>query len=380
MSEDVTQTQAERIAMFLPNLDGGGAERVFVELANEFARAGATVDLVLAAARGPYLDEVSSDVRVVDLVASRVLMAIRPLAQYVRDSKPAVISSGLEHANIVSCLATRNARKSTRCVVSIRSMPAGPLRETGSWSSRIILAAAKFAYRFADLVIANSNAVAREASSVYGISEEKIRVVYNPLDTARIGSLACESPGLPWDDSDELPFVLAVGRLDRLKDFGTLIRAFQFVRSRHHCRLVILGEGPERSKLEGLADDLGVGEDIYLVGFVGNPYPWMREAAVVVNSSITEGCPNVVLQALACGTPVVCTDSHGGSAEVLDDGKWGQLVPVGDAEAMANSIESVLRGTPFPDGRIRAQDFSSDLIAGQYLRVLLPGFRPAPEH
>ena len=170
--------------------------------------------------------------------------------------------------------------------------------------------------------------------------------------------------------------ILGVGRLDLLKDFPTLVRAFAVVRSNRKCRLVILGEGPDRGKLEQLILRLGLEHDAYLPGFVSNPFPWMRHAKVFVSSSLTEGCPNALMQALACRTPVVSTDCVGGSAEILQDGKWGRLSPVGDCEAMAEAIEATFDATIHPDVSQRVSDFAHDKIARQYLDVLLPRDTP----
>ena len=166
--------------------------------------------------------------------------------------------------------------------------------------------------------------------------------------------------------------VVSVGSLTVLKDYPTLVRAFALVRRRRDCRLVILGEGPERAKIEAVVRASGVIEDVALPGFLANPFAWMRRARVFVSSSLTEGCPNALMQALACGTRVVSTDCVGGSAEILQQGKWGRLVPTGDHAAMAAAIDAALDADGEPDVRHRAQDFAHDRIAREYLRILLP--------
>src|SRR5690606_23911203 len=148
------------------------------------------------------------------------------------------------------------------------------------------------------------------------------------------------------------------------------------LRSRRVCRLVILGEGPDREALERLIRDLRIENDVYLPGFLANPFPWMRRAKVFVSSSITEGCPNALMQALACGTAVVSTRSVGGASEILEEGKWGRLVPVGDSDAMAEALEAVFVEQALPDVRSRANDFDSEATARKYLGVLLPS-RPS---
>jgi glycosyltransferase involved in cell wall biosynthesis len=362
---------SSRIVLFLPSLVSGGAERVFVELANEFTRQGHAVDFALASAEGPFLAELVPAVRVVDLRARGVLRAVRPLARHLRAARPAAVLSGLEHANIAAVGARLWSRGGARVVVSTRGVPTMLNVEAGA-SSRTVLAIARFTYRFADDIIANSRGVADDMARHLHLSSDRIRVIHNPLDLDAIDARAAApvthhfvAPGAP-------PLVLSVGRFSPLKDFATLVRAFALLRARRECRLVILGEGVDRGMLESLARELGVAADVALPGFDANPFAWMRRAAVFVSSSLSEGCPNALMQALACGTPVVTTDAVGGSAEIVERGKWGRLVPVGDARAMADAIESTLAAAVHPDVRARAANFALPSVAREYLRVLVP--------
>ena len=218
--------------------------------------------------------------------------------------------SGLDHANVVAVLARRLAGGSTRCVVSMRSVPTEVYSRVRSVGGRLLLRFIKATYRFADAIIANSHAVARDLSRVLGIRVDKISVIYNPLDLARIEAESREPLAHGWISEGMPPVVLGVGSLTPLKDFATLIRAFAIVRSHRPCRLVILGEGPERGRLAAMARQAGVADDVLMAGFVPNPFAWMRHAKVFVSSSLTEGCPNALMQALAVGTPIVSTDAR----------------------------------------------------------------------
>ncbi len=324
---------APDISLFLPSLDGGGAERVFVQLANEFAALGLRVHLVLAAARGPYLDEVSAGVRLVDLDARGVLRSLPKLVRYLRSERPPVILSALDHSNVVAILACFLAGSGTRCVISA-----------------------------SDLI------------ENFRVRAEKVSVIYNPLDLESIERLSRESIENRWLSLNSTPLILGVGSLAILKDFPTLIRAFSIVRSERDCRLAILGEGPDRRDLEGLVAELGLQKDVYLPGFVNNPFAWMRAAEVVVGSSLTEGCPNALMQALACGAAVVSTDCVGGCSEILEGGRWGRLVPIKDAQAMAAAILATMDRTGVVDTKRRAADFAIGGIARTYLRQLTPDF------
>jgi glycosyltransferase involved in cell wall biosynthesis len=362
----------DRIALFLPSLAGGGAERVFVQLANEFARLGLRIDLVLASAQGPYIGEMAATVRLVDLGAGGVMAALPKLVRYLRRERPAVMMSALDHANVIAVIASRLAGTGTRCVVSMRSVASAVFDGEGTFRSWIVLQLMKRAYPMADAIIANSQVAAADLARLLRGSG-KLTTIYNPLNLEWIEKLSGEPIDHPWSHP-AIPLVVSVGSLTVLKDYPTLVRAFALVRRRRDCRLVILGEGPERAKIEAVIRESGVSESVALPGFVPNPFAWLRRARVFVSSSLTEGCPNALMQALACGTRVVSTDCVGGSAEILQQGKWGRLVPTGDHAAMAEAIDAALDANGEPDVRHRAQDFAHDRIAREYLRVLLPAY------
>ena len=360
------------ITLFLPSLEGGGAQRVFVELANEFVALGLRVNLALASAHGPYLEEVCADVRVIDFGASGVLQSLPRLARHLRLERPDALLSGLDHTNIIAILARGASGNCTRCVVSMRSVPSAVYRETRSVRRWLLLQLMKVAYPFADAIVANSEAVALDLAQLLHFRRGKLHTVYNPLNVSRIDKWSREQVDHPWCAAGGPKVILSVGSLTPLKDFPTLIRAFSIVRAARDCRLVILGEGAERANLERVVRELGLQRDVLLAGFVSNPFAWMRHADVFVSSSITEGCPNALMQALACGIPVISTDCAGGSSELLQDGKWGRLIAVGDYRAMATAIAMTLEAAIHPDVTQRAKDFAHDRIARQYLRILLP--------
>jgi glycosyltransferase involved in cell wall biosynthesis len=366
---------SRKISLFLPSLDGGGAERVFVQLANEFAARGFRVDFTLASARGPYLQALSAGVRVIDLNASGVLRALPKLVGYLKSERPDVLMSALDHANVVAILSHFLSGNRTRCVVSVRAVPSAAYGDERTLANWVTLRLMKAAYRFADGVIANANAVASDLAGF--VPKNKLNTIYNPVDLAGIERRGSVSVDHPWCEAGAVPIVLSVGTLTLRKDFFTLVRAFSMVRSRRDCRLVILGEGPDREALEALIGELDLRRDVLLPGFADNPFAWMRHARVFVSSSRHEGCPNALMEALACGVPVVSTDCIGGSSEVLEGGKWGRLVPVGNPDAMAAAILATLESPAHPDVRRRASDFGPARIAGDYIRVLLPDALPA---
>lgn len=370
MSAAAAETRG-RIALFLPSLAGGGAEKVFVDLANRFSKSGIRIDLLLAAATGPYLGDVRGDVRVIDLGCSRVLSAVPGIVKHLRRERPAALLSGLDHANVAALLAHKVSAMQTRSVISLRAVPSDMYRNAAGARSRILPRAMRIAYRHADAIIANSHTVAVDAARLLGLDGGNIRVIGNPVDVESIAALGLEPPGHGWFAPEAPPVVVAVGSLTPVKNFGALIRAFAIARARRTCRLAILGEGPERHALESLADRLGVSDDVILPGFQRNPFGWMSRAAVVASSSRSEGCPNALLQAVALGRPVVATDVPG-SAEVLENGRWGELVAAESPDSMAAAILAALESGRGVDGAGFAARHSPERIEREYLDVLLP--------
>ncbi|HEX7044411.1 MAG TPA: glycosyltransferase [Burkholderiales bacterium] len=360
-----------RVAFFLPSLEGGGAERVMVALANGLAARALPVDLVLARADGPYASEVSERVRVVDLGVRRVARSVPHLARYFRRERPRAMLSAMTHANVAALFAKKLAGVATRMVVS----------EHASWSPHprcgprirepAIRALARRVYGAADRVVAVSNGVARELVDRARLSAAHVEVVYNPIDIDRILALSRTPIEHPWYQDTSRPVVLGAGRLAAEKDFATLLRAFETVRRVRGARLVILGEGAERARLQVLAAQLGLEGTVELPGFVENPFPWMRRAAVLAMSSLWEGFGNVLVEAMACGTAAVSTDCPSGPAEVLEGGRWGRLVPLGDAAALAAAIVDGIDGRlerPEPD-YLKAR-FGVEWAVGRYAEVI----------
>lgn len=357
------------IAIYLPSLRGGGAERVMVMLANGFAVRGHRVDLVLARAEGPYLSEVAPNVRIVDLDKGRVLASLLPLARYLRRERPDAMLSALNHANIIAILARKLARSKARLVVSERNSLTG----LGSGrKGRVFRGLMRRFYPWADGVVAVAQAGVQELVSEIGLDPARVISIPNPVDAGHYRQLAAERPDHPWLMPGQPPVILAVGRLEPQKDYPVLLSAFSRLHGRHAVRLVILGEGSQRAAIEQQTAAAGLEDSVLLAGFQGNPFGWMAACAVYVMSSRHEGFPNSLVQAMACGARVVSTDCPTGPAEILEHGKWGRLVPVGDAEALAQALEAALNDPAPPDAQSRLTDFHPDRVVSTYERVLLP--------
>ena len=361
------------VALFLPALSGGGAERVILNLSAALADRGYAVDLVIAVRTGEYLANVPETVRLVSLDVRRTLQGFLPLVRYLRREQPRVLMSALDNANIVGVAATRAARVTgakTRVIVSARNTLSLDSQTMPASRRAITLRALGVCHKLADDVATVSNGAADDLARTLGIEREKIHVIYNPVVTPSLLSAGAASLSHPWLEPGAPPVVLGVGRLSRQKDFATLVRAFAQVRRTRAARLMILGQGEERDRLEALARELGVADDVALPGFVPNPYAYMSRVAVVVLSSQWEGLPAVLIESLALGTPVVSTDCESGPREILRGGADGPLVPVGDAPRMAEAIATVLdRPRPTIADDVW-RPFTLDVAVDQYVRLM----------
>jgi glycosyltransferase involved in cell wall biosynthesis len=358
------------ITFFLPSFAGGGAERVMVTLAGTLAARSLKVDLVAGQAVGPCLKHVPPEVRVVDLAARRVLASLPRLVGYLRRERPQAVISALGHANLAALLARDLARTPTRVVITEHGAPPERADHPRPLQSRLMAPLVRPLYRRADGVVAVSRGLALDLAASTGLPPERISVIYNPVVTPALRAAAREPLDHPWFAAGEPPVLLSVGRLTKQKDYPTLIRAFARVAGERPARLLILGEGEDRASLQRLAGELGVADRIALPGFVGNPFAYMARAAALVLSSRWEALPTVLIEALACGCPVVSTDCRSGPREILDDGRWGRLVPVADPSALAAAILQVLTARPEAVAATALHRFEPEHVSRQYLALL----------
>ena len=369
------------VALFLYSLEGGGAERISVNLAKGIAARGLTVDLVLVRRVGPYLERLPAGVRLIDLGCRRHLTCFVPLVRYLRRQRPEVLLSALTHTNLYALAARRLARSGTRVVIRINNTLTEELRVSRGLVARVFRPAlARRLYPGADGIVAVSHGAAEGLRIALGSLGIPVHVIPNPVLVPSLYEQAGQPLNHPWFGQGSTPVFLAVGRLAPQKDFRTLIRAFALVHSRMPARLMILGEGEERARLERLIAEYGLQQDVQLPGFVSNPYPYIAAASGVVLSSRYEGAPSVLVEALALGTPVVSTDCPSGPGEILEGGRWGRLIPVGDVAALADGMMEILQGSPFPrPSSAKLACYHLDQAVDRYLSVLGMGDRsPVP--
>ncbi len=361
-----------KIAVFLSFSGQGGVERMMLNLAEGLCSLGCQVDLVVVKARSAYLANISHRLRVIRLGASHTFGSTISLMQYLRRERPAAILSAKDRANIVAVVARIFSRIDTRLVLRMGTTVSAALEGKRPVKEKLWYMRMRVFYPHAHAVVAVSKGVARDLVENAHISPTLLHVVPNPVVTPQLFAAADQPLKHQWFKGDTFPVVLGAGRLTRQKDFETLIKAFARVRQSRPCRLMILGEGRDRSKLERLGAELGISSDMLLPGFVQNPYPYFKRASVFVLSSIWEGSPNVLTEALALGTPVVSTDCPNGPREILQDGRFGDLVPVGDHEALARAILETLQ-RPLEKSFLKSavKDYTLEESSKRYLEVLL---------
>jgi glycosyltransferase involved in cell wall biosynthesis len=359
----------KKIAFFIPSLRGGGAERVFVDLANNFAKRGLSVDLVLAQKEGPYLKDVSSKVNIIDLKSKRVLFSLLPLIKYLKSKKPDSLISAIFHANIITLIACLFCRCDV--IVTEHSPFSVTQKKLPLWKRFIVKTAMKLLYGRAKTIVTVSNGVAEDFVKKIGIKKENLHTIYNPVDIKSVLERSKEDSSHKWLKNKEKKVLLGVGRLTEQKDFSTLIKAFVKLRKKKEIKLIILGEGKDRKSLEKLIKELQIENDVDMPGFIDNPYSCMANSDIFALSSEYEGFGNVLVEAMACGTPVVSTDCPCGPSEILDNGKYGKLVPVGDINDLAGAIEETLEN-PIEKKLLqeRAKYFSVEKITKEYIDIM----------
>jgi len=305
----------------------------------------------------------------VDLGARRLLGSLRPLAEYLRRERPRVLVSSMSHANLVALWAARLAGRVTPVVVTEHNTMSQANQHENVVSRNLWPILLRRFYPWASSVVAVSRGAADDFARTSGFPRGQVEVVYNPVITASVMALAREEPGHPWFGPGQPPVILGVGRLTRQKDFPTLIRAFAQLRSRRQARLIILGEGEDQAELERLIAELQLTQDVALPGFQ-NAMAYMARSALFVLSSAWEGLPTVLIEALAAGTRVVSTDCPSGPREILQEGRLGALVPVGDPAALARAMEAALEQPGVAVSAAALKPYAMDAAVDHYLSVI----------
>jgi glycosyltransferase involved in cell wall biosynthesis len=360
------------VAFYLPQVVAGGAESNFARIASALYRQGYSVDILVSRLALPLSPHLGKGVGVVELRPLFGFFRFFSLLSYLWRKRPAVLMCGLEGPILLGCLAKALGMTNVPVVASVRNRDDLVIRDYPGFFKRWVF---KLLYSRligkADRVIA----ISRKLRDDYlvpdaGVHPEKIDVILNPIELKKVRDAA----ELPIDEewSRELTggFLLAVGRLELQKDYPTLFKAYALIREKTDTKLLVLGEGAERTRLEALSKEMGLEKDILMPGYSPNPFRFMKRANVFVLSSKHEGFGNVLLEAMACGVPIVSADCPSGPSEILGDGKWGKLVPVGDPHTLAKAVLECLASGDRIDYGPRLADFDFDRTVDLYRTAL----------
>lgn len=335
----ISRVPIKKIALFCNSLDGGGAEAVMTSLSNLFFEKGITVDFLVASAQGVHLDQVKKHANFFNL-DSKTRYVVPKLYKYLRKHKPDVILSTQTHINIATILASRLAK--TKVVVREATTPSIAFKTQNEKIGTLV----RVAYNNANKVISVSNGVKKDLVENYSVKEQLVKTIYNPIISIDLHDKAKENIDHPWYKLG-VPIIVSMGRIVKAKDFHTLIKAFNIIKTNLDSKLIIIGDYTKdkilKSKLDALINSLGLVDAVDFIGYKSNPFPYIKNASLYILSSIYEGLPGALIQAVALGCNVVSTDCESGPKEILQNGVYGKLVPVKDYIAIAKESLLVLK-------------------------------------
>jgi glycosyltransferase involved in cell wall biosynthesis len=365
----IPKPKKRRICIFPETLNDGGIGRYTINLAEALLHQGTLVDIFLTRPVDASIRQPPQQARVF-VGSGSTKTSLGKLYTYLRQEKPDALITARTYVNFSSIVVKKLAGVSSKVIITLHTPSSLDDQDGKSHLKKLYAQLACWLYPHADTIVAVSDAVAEDSARHFKLAKERIKVIYNPIVTPSLYSKSQEAFAHPFFPKGA-PVILGLGRLVNVKDFATLIRAFGELRKTMSAKLLILGEGEERGRLEALVHELKLEADVSLPGFVSNPYPYIKAADILVSSSKFEGLPTVIVEALALGTPVVATDCPGGSREILQNGDYGQLVSTQNPTALAKAVMSTL--TAVPDKaklKERGQVFSMEASAQRYLELL----------
>lgn len=360
-----------RIALFMATSGHSGVDRIVRNLVPAFAGYGLNVDLLKVRGHGPELGQLPSGTRMVDLGRAHVYSSLGPVIRYLRRERPEALLSDKDRVNRVALLARRLSGARIRLGLRTGTTVSVDLQDRSALERRLHYLSMHYGYSQANAIIVPSAGAADDLAAFARLPRDTISVIPNPVVDDTLLKRAAERVEHPWFQDAVVPVILGAGELCARKDFETLLHAFALVLHQREARLLLLGRGKRHARLLALARQLGIAEHVQLPGFVENPYQYMARAALFVLSSRYEGFGNVLVEALAVGTPVVSTDCPSGPREILQEGRIGPLVPPGDAPTLAEAMLRTLDAPPSKERLLAAAaPYHSNASARRYLEVL----------
>ena len=368
------RNKRKKILFVIPSLAGGGAEMVLLNILMYLDRGKFIPYLVLFEGKGEYLSQVPADVIIYNLKKKNrfhFFKIILLLAYKIYPKiKPDIVVSFLEYTNLVTLIARKLSWIKPFVVITEHSHITISLKYKRMKKLRTLLV--KKLYSQAYKIVLVSKGIAADLIKNYGIAQQKIQVICNGVDLKNIEQAIRES-NISGIDENVLT-IIACGRLTLQKNYPLLLRSFAKVQNQINSKILILGQGEERYSLEQLAHKLGIQEKVFFLGFQKNPFKYIAKSDIFVLSSSCEGFGNVIIEAMACGVPVISTRCPSGPDEIITEGVNGLLVPVGDVDALTNAILRLLKDKPLRKrlaeaGRKRAEDFRIEKMVAEYERV-----------
>ncbi len=360
----------KRLGVVIAFSGDGGVERMVTNLCAQFAEH-VHVDLLAIKADGGHVSRIPPSVNLIKLRSRHSWSSVPEIADYLRASRPDALLVAKDRAGRAALRATARAGLATPVYIRLGTNLSAALQRKDAFSRWLRVAPMRRLYPRAAGVIAVSEGVRQDTLKVTGLPPERVHVIRNPVITPTLASQAAEPVPHDWLREKSLPVLIGMGRLTRQKDFPTLILAFAQIQSRHPSRLILLGEGKDLAALQALAAEHGVAERVLFAGFQKNPYAWLARADLFVLSSAWEGSPNALTEALALGIPSVSTDCPSGPQELLDGGRYGPLVAVGDANGLAVAMAQALEQPLSADELQQAvAEYRAEISARRYLQLM----------
>ncbi len=360
---------ASLVTLTTPALDGG-IGRNMVNLADAFHNLGCRVHLLIDKPKGPYLEQLHPSVKVIRLPTSHPVAGVPAMGRYLLQHKPdAILTPNVRHTALA--LRTRRlVRHPMRIYVNVHNTYSKTFRSLSLRKREKRIGKINTLYPRCNGIIPVSRGVADDLCALTKVPRQLMTTIYNPVVTRKLEEMATKAVDHPWLKDNERPIILGVSRLEKAKNLPLLISAFEQVRQQLPCRLMLIGDGTQYATIEARARASRFSGDITLTGHQVNPYNYMKNASLFVLSSSWEGFGNSLVEAMATGTPVVSTDCPSGPREILDNGRYGQLVPVGNETSLARAMLETLR-SPLPGSVLKqaAERFRDTEIAKQYLQL-----------
>lgn len=361
-----------KVSFFLPSLGDGGLTRVILLLVGSLIDRGFSVDLVMTSRAQPehLVGLIPDGVSLIQLPSKRTITSIIPLAEYLRNSAAMTLISGGPSSNCVALLAKVISRSNIKTIITEHSIPSVDVRDSGKYNAHILPILMKRLYPSADHIVAVSNAVAKDLSKFINCSIDSIKVIYNPIINSNLIEKANEKVIHPWLSNKSAPVIIFVGRLVSLKNIPMIIKSIALVNRLIDCKLLLIGEGPEKPHIANLVKKMHIEDKVSFVGYCENPYPYMKESDLLVLASQWEGLPTVMIECMACNTPVVATNNLEGAAEILNIWKNGILTEPNENAIAQTVIDIITRKITFEGIKDDSQKFSSDNSVDQYISLI----------